>query len=255
MKVTVVTLKVLFWITAFSVILTVLLSFVFDHCGGWFLQWGASIAIGVFASSLVVLISEFVRYKHSKSDIESDLYYNLSLLYLKLKTVLSEIEKSYKEPLPQLTKAFLHPQTIEINNSNEKVKYDILQYYTIHKNEVYKAAKAFMIQTIPQLTSIVFALRAIEIAIIEDVLEVKGSNLDSLKQYNSGQTNSYNERPLYITAKTTHVNMALQEVVSELNDELFDAIETFLIAISNSKSNNFDWKKDKDRVLQLVKYK
>ena len=251
MKVTVVTLKVLFWITVCSAILTFLLSFVNNNCKDWFLVWSNSIAIGVFASSLVVLISEFVRYRHLKGDIESDLYFNLSLLYLKLRTVLFEIEKSYKDPLPQLTQAFLQPQAKEINNCNEKVKYNILRYNTLHENDVSKGAKIFMIQTIPHLIDICFALKNIEVAIIEDTIEVNKSNLESLKRFKNGQMEYYNEQQPCITSSSSRTNVALQKVESLINDELFDALESFLFAISISKSNNFNWKKDKERILQL----
>ncbi len=252
MKITVVTIKVLFWITLISVIITIPLSLCNVCCGIWFAQWGCAIAIGVFASSFVVLISEYIRYKHLKNEIESDIYFNLSLLYLKLKSTLSIIDKSYKEPIPRLTSSFLKPQTQEINNSNEKVKHDILLYCTLRENEMSKEAKSFALQTTPLLINIIFALRDVDVAINEDTIDVYKDNLESYKQYRGGQRDNYCEKQPHITSSSPHTNAVLQNVKSLMNDELFDSLESLLLAISNSKSNCFDWRKDKERVQDLV---
>lgn len=252
MKLTVATIKVLLWVTTISVILTIPLSFCNDYFGSWTVQWTNAILVGVFASSLVVLISEYIRYKHLKSGIESDLYYNLSLLYLKLRTAISVIDKSYKKPQPQLTRAFLHPQTEEINNCNEKLRRDIGEYCTIRRNEVSREADAFVKQTLPVLINTLFALREIEVAIIEDTLDVQNSNIESFRQYRCGHTEKYIEQPIHITATSSHANLALQKVKNFINDELLDSLESFLITISIIPSNNFDWEKDKERILALV---
>lgn len=252
MKVTVVTIKVLFWITIFSVILTIPLSFCIDYCQSWAVQWVDAILVGVFASSLVVLLSEFVRYKHLKSETEMDLYYNLSLLYIKLRTILSNIDNSYKEPQLQLTRAFLHPQTEEIHNCNEKLRYDIGQYCVFRRNEVFREADIFAKQTLPVLINTLFAVRNIEVAIIEDTIDVHNDNINSFQQYRCGQLEKYVERQPYITATSSHTNSALQKAKGLINDELFNSLESFLSVISKSKSNNFDWEKDKERLLTLI---
>ena len=181
-----------------------------------------------------------------------DLYYNLSLLYLKLKTILSEIDKSYKEPLSQMTSSFLRPQTTEINDSNEKVKYGIIRYCPLHKNDVLKNANSFALQTTPKLFNIISALKGVEIAINEDILKVYERNIDSIRQYRCGQIENYVEQQPHITATSSHTNLALQKVKNFINDELLDSLESFLITISKIPSNNFDWEKDKERILALV---
>ena len=252
MKTIVCTIKVLFWVSTISAILTIPLSLYNDKCGSWGYQWGDAITVGVFASSLVVLISEFVRYKYLKSEIESDLYFNFSLLFLKLKTIVSEVDKYYKEPMTRLTSSFLRPQATEINDSNEKVRYGMIRYYPLQKNEVSKNAKAFALQTTPKLFNIISALRDVEIAVNEDILDVHKRNLDSFRSFRCGQIDNYVEQQPYITATSSHTNEALQKVMSLINDELFNSLESFLLAISKSNSNNFDWKKDKERILTLV---
>lgn len=252
MKTTVSTLKVLFWITANSLILTILFSICNDYYGNWFIIWGCSITIGVFASSLVVLISEYVRYKHLKNEIESDLYYNLSLLYLKLKSIIYAIDKSYQQPLPQLTSAFLKPQLTEIIDSTEKAKHDILQYCTMLKNEVLNTSKSFALHTIPRIFNIIFAIKDIEVAINKDILAVYQNDSNTLKHNRDELAKTYNRQYLYIVASSPFTNDALQKVIALIDDELYESIESLLTVISNRKSNNFDWGKDKERVLKLV---
>ncbi len=252
MKITVATIKVLLWVTVISFILTILLSLYYDKCENWGFLWGDTITVGVFASSLIVLLNEIVRYKNLKNESKTDLYYNLSLLYLKLKTILSEIDKSYKEPLTRLTSSFLRPQATEINDSNEKVRFGIIRYCPLHKNDVSKNANTFSLQTTPILINIISALWDVEIAVNEDIFDVHKRNYDSFRNYQCGQIESYVEQLPHITATSSHSNEALQKVKSLIDDELFNSLESFLLAISISKSNNFDWKKDKERVLQLV---
>jgi len=252
MKTTVSTIKVLFWITAISVILTIPLSFYNVYFGNWVAQWTNAILVGVFASSLVVLISEYVRYKHMKSSVESDLYYNLTLLYIKLKYTLSSIDQAYQGRIKQLTSSFLCPQTTEINDGQEKIRYGIIQYCTLHKNNISRNAKTFMLQTTPKLLNIISSLKGIEIAVNEDILDVYNSNLNSLRQYRCGKIDNYVEQQPIITATSSHTNLALQKVINLINDDLFNSIESFLLTISKSKSNNFDWEKDKERILKMV---
>ena len=252
MKTTVSTIKVLFWITAISVILTIPLSFYNVYFGNWVAQWTNAILVGVFASSLVVLISEYVRYKNMKSSVESDLYYNLTLLYIKLKYTLSSIDQAYQGRIKQLTSSFLCPQTTEINDGQEKIRYGIIQYCTLHKNNISRNAKTFMLQTTPKLLNIISALKGIEIAVNDDILDVYNNNIESFKQYRCGKIDNYVEQQPIITATSSHTNLALQKVINLINDDLFNSIESFLLTISKSKSNNFDWEKDKERILKMV---
>lgn len=252
MKTVVTTIKVLFWITVISMIVTILLSLYNNYCGNWFILWGDSIAIGIFASSLVVLISEFVRYKHLKSEFESELYYNLSLLYLKLKSTVYAIDKSYQEPLPRLTSAFLKPQLAEITDSTEKAKHNILQYCTMRENEVSKTSRFFAFHTIPIILNIIFAIKKIEIAINKDILAIYQNNINSFNHKRDELINDSNKQYPHIVASSPATNEALQKIVVLINNELFESIESLLSAISNSKSNNFDWEKDKERILKLV---
>lgn len=252
MKITVITIKVIFWITIICFISSIPLSFCSYHYGSWVILWINTIIIGLFASSLVLLLSEFVRYKHLKCETEVDLYYNLSLLYYHLRAIISSIDKSNKEPLTNLTSTFLRPQLTVINDSNEKVKYGIIRYCVLHKSMIAENAKIFILQTTPNLYNIISALRNIEIAVNEDILDVYNSNLDSLRQYRCGIIKNYIEQQPIITTTSYHTNLALQKVINLINNDLFNSIESFLLIISKSKSNNFDWEKDKERFLKMV---
>ena len=246
MRITVSIIKTLLLVTLISAILTIALSYCSNNCENWYYQWGNAITIGVFASSFIVLISEYVRYKHLKNEIEIDLYYNLSLLYFKLSAVLSLIEKSTKEPYPQLSSSSLQPQSNEINNCNNKIRQDIVQYYLLHNNDILRKAKHFALDTIPKLTNVVFAIRRLEVAINEDIFSIQ------IEKKRSGQTDVYAEESPLITALLPASNGTLKEIKKLIDDNVVESIEEFLLALSQSKSNNFDWKKDKDQFLKAL---
>ena len=246
MRITVSIIKTLLLVTLISAILTIALSYCSNNCENWYYQWGNAITIGVFASSFIVLISEYVRYKHLKNEIEIDLYYNLSLLYFKLSAVLSLIEKSTKEPYPQLSSSSLQPQSNEINNCNNKIRQDIVQYYLLHNNDILRKAKHFALDTIPKLTNVVFAIRRLEVAVNEDIFSIQ------IEKKRSGQTDVYAEESPLITALLPASNGTLKEIKKLIDDNVVESIEEFLLALSQSKSNNFDWKKDKDQFLKAL---
>lgn len=246
MRITVSIIKTLLLVTLISAILTIALSYCSNNCENWYYQWGNAITIGVFASSFVVLISEYVRYKHLKNEIEIDLYYNLSLLYFKLSAVLSLIEKFTKEPYPQLSSSSLQPQSNEINNCNNKIRQDIAQYCLLRNNDVLRKAKHFALDTIPKLTNVVFAIRRLEVAINEDIFSIQ------IEKKRSRQTDVYAEESPLITALLPASNGTLKEIKKLIDDNVVESIEEFLLALSQSKSNNFDWKKDKDQFLKAL---
>lgn len=246
MKTAVNTIKITGWITLVCFLLTIPLAYFQGDCENWGWLWGNSIAIGVFASSLVVFISEYVKYKHLKNEIEIDLYYNLSLLYFKLSSVLSLIEESTKDPYPQLTPSSLQPQSNEINNCNNKIRQDIVQYCLLRNNNVSRKAKHFALDTIPKLTNIVFAIRNLVVAINEDFFNIQ------IEKKRSGQTNVYADEPPLIPALLPASNGTLKEIKNLIDDNVVESIEEFLLAISQSRSNNFDWKKDKDHLLKAL---
>ena len=95
--------------------------------------------------------------------------------------------------------------------------------------------------------------KGVEIAINEDILKVYERNIDSIRQYRCGQIENYVEQQPHITAISSHTNKALQKVMNLINDELFNSIESFLLVISKSNRNNFDWKTDKERILEVVR--
>ena len=173
-------------------------------------------------------------------------------MYIKLKYTLSCIDESYKGHITQLTSSFLNLQTTEINNCQEKIRYGIIQYCTLHKNDVSRNAKTFILQTTPKLLNIISTLKGVEIAVNEDILDVYNNNIESFKQYRCGKIQNYVEQQPIITATSYHTNLALQKVINLINDDLFNSIESFLLIISKSKSNNFDWEKDKERFIKGI---
>ena len=110
MKTAVNTIKITRWITLVCFLLAIPLTYFQVNCENWGWLWSNSIAIGVFASSLVALICEYIRYLNRKNETEISSYKKLAIIYLKLKTIISLINDSYDNSKQTLTTSFLQPQ-------------------------------------------------------------------------------------------------------------------------------------------------
>ena len=249
MKVTVGTLKVLFWITAFSVILTILLSFVSDYCGGWFLQWGASIAIGVFASSLVVLISEFVRYRHLKSDAEAQMYGYSLLLFSQLSSIQVKIESLFKEPLTSLHPTLIQPNIDSIVEYIDRIS--VIEYSTLCNNRIWKALELFRHDGLVQLNKFVSTAKSVEIAILEDTKDILMTNLANLKLHKEDATNQYEEHAVVVMPNSPKAKDALESTKKEAENAL-SHVESFINVISEDSNERFDWGKNKEEIMKMI---
>lgn len=245
-------IKILLVVSIVCALISIPLSYCQHTCGNWGYLWGNAIAIGIFASSFVALSSECIHYINEKNAIEKNLYRNVALIYVKLKTVYSEINQSYEKPERELSNSFLHPQMNDINKLLMQITFNTNSYSVIREDVVAESIKHIRHNTSIHISNLLIDLREVEVAINEDILDVYKRNLDSLHQYKSGMADNYIEQHPHITSSSQHTNDALKKVVGDLNDELFDSLESLLLAISKRKSNNFDWEKDKERILKLV---
>lgn len=252
MRHSVIIIKILLVVSIVCALISIPLSYFQDICGNWGYFWGNAIAIGIFASSFVALSSEYIHYKNQKNEIEKNLYRNIALIFVKLKTVYSEINQSHENAERELSTSFLHPQMEDINNLLIQIIFDANIYSVIRDDIVAKSIKHLRHNTSTYISNLLIDLREVEVAINEDILDVYKKNLESLHQYKNGMADNYIEQHPHITSSSQHTNDALQKVVGHLNDGLFDSLESLLLAISKRKSNNFDWKKDKERILKLV---
>ena len=252
MRNSVIIIEILSVVTIVCALISIPLSYFQHICGNWGYLWGNAIAIGIFASSFVALSSECIHYINEKNAIEKNLYRNVALIYVKLKTVYSEINQSYEKPERELSTPFLHPQMNDINKLLMQITFNTNIYSVIREDVVAESINHLRHKTSTFISNLLVDLREVEVAINEDILDVYKRNLDSLHQYKNGMASNYIEQQPHITSSSQHTNDALQKVVGHLNDGLFDSLESLLLAISKRKSNNFDWKKDKERILKLV---
>ena len=252
MKTSVYIIKIFLVVTIVSALIALPLSYYQVNCGKWGYLWGNAIFIGVFASSLVALICEYIRYLNSKKEIEINSYKNLSLIYVKLKTIVFEINNYFNNPELKIVTPFMQPQKEDVSNCLIRLSVGVDTYFVLKENTVTKSIKPFKQNTCFRISSLFLAFQEVDVAINEDIRDVYVNNLEGLKHVRSGQIDGYEEQQPHITVSSPHTNKALQKVVSLINDELFDSIESFLFAISQSKSNNFDWGKDKERILKLM---
>lgn len=252
MKTNVFLIKLFLVVSIVCALISIPLSYCQHICGGWGFLWGNAIAIGIFASSFVALSAECIHYINHKNEIEKNLYRNVALIYAKLKTIYSEINQSYEKPERELSASFLHPQLNDINNLLMQITFNTNIYSVVRDDVVAKSIKHLRHNTSTYISNLHNDLREVEVAINEDILDVYKKNLESLHQYKNGLADNYIEQRPHITSSSQHTNDALQKVVGDLNDELFDSLKSLLLAISKRKSNNFDWEKDKERILKLV---
>lgn len=249
MKVTVVTLKVLFWITACSAILTFLLSFVNNNCKDWFLVWSNSIAIGVFASSLVVLISEFVRYRHLKSDAEAQMYSYSLLLFSQLSSIQVKIESVFKESQLSLHPTFIQPNIDSIIEYIDRMS--VIDYSSICNNRIWQAFELFRQDGLVQLKKFVSTAKLVEIAIHEDAIDILTTNLANLKLYKEGATNQYKEHAVVVTPDSPKAKDALESTKKEAENAL-SRVDSFINVISEEGNKRFDWGKNKEEIMKMI---
>lgn len=252
MKPNIIVIRILLVVSLVSALATMPLSYCQSNCAKWGYLWGNAITIGVFASSFVALVSECIHYINQKNAIEKNLYRNVALVYMKLRTIYAEINRTYIKPEQMLGPSFLKPQTLDINNVLIQITFDINTYDTFRHSTVASSIEQFRQYTYSKISDILMAMKAVELAINEDILDEYKSNLESFNQYKRGQSYNYTEQQPLITSSSPHTNKALNNVTGLITDELFDSIESILLSISKRKSNNFDWKKDKERILSLV---
>ena len=181
MRLTVLTLKTFFWITLALLIVTLLLSFWLLSNDSPIIEWIIAILTGIFGSSTVVMLCEYVRYIHQKRENEDLYYYHLSLIYAKLLFILSDIKRVANDHHQYLNNSFLQPQISDINTSLGVLSQ--MDYRKIWNNRFGNYIEEFRRNKMPQLTNFSFTLRSLEISIREDLIKVYEYKLDQMKKH------------------------------------------------------------------------
>ena len=221
------TIKQLLWILLGTLVITYLISLNMEnHFIALNIWWFSNdflfvIAGGVFASLIVVLVCEIIRYRQLKLATEATLFLNLGNLYGQLLIIRSNCKRALNnrdivaDNLIQSTgnNAAMYADNINVIDftpfcSNNKIK-DILAQY---KAEKYQAIKSVLIN-----------LTYLQIAIREDQKSL-------LQQGNQGP----------VTSDLPKVNRVLNKIVNQSTTALtyFDQI---ILQIDNELGNRYHW--------------
>ena len=132
------------------------------------------------------------------------------------------------------------------------MSFDFETYYVLRGSIISASINHFKEETAIWISNALVSISEVEIAINEDINDVYKNNISVLYQYKSGQIEQYTEQQPHITSSSPHINDALMKVVNLINDDLFSSIESLLYTLSQSKRNNFNWKKDKEQILGMA---
>ena len=207
--------------------------------------------IGLFASSFVVLLCEWVRYRHQKSDAEGKMYGYSLLLFSLLSTMQVKIENVLNNPQVPLHPTFLQPSIERIVEYINQIS--IVDYSTFcNNNELQLSFALFLQNGILKLRNYVSIAQSVEIAIIEDRKDILVANLDSLHEFKEGKNNFYVERADTVTSNSPKTKAALENTKKKI-ESLLESVESLIKNITKECKNNFDWEKDKERIREIVR--
>jgi hypothetical protein len=250
MKNSIATIKTLFWATVTTAIVTLVLSYLQTHHNNWLLLWCNAIMIGFFASSFVVLLCEIVRYRHLKSDAEAQMYGYSLLLFSQLSSIQVKIESVLKESQMSLHPTFIQPNIDNIVEYIDRIS--VIEYSTLCNNRIWKALELFRHDGLVQLNKFVSTAKSVEIAILEDTKDILMTNLANLKLHKEDATNQYEEHAVVVTPNSPKAKDALENTKKEAENAL-SYVESFINVISEDDNERFDWGKNKEEIMKMIK--
>lgn len=244
MKLTVLTIKIFFWVSLALLIATGIISFWFNDCQ--MVEWIVAVLTGIFGSSTVVMLCEYVRYIHQKRENEDLYYYNLSLIYIKLLFILSDIKRVTNNPHQYLNDSFLQPQITDINTSLGVLSQ--MDYCQIWNNKFGNYIEDFRRSKIPQLANFCIDLRTLEISIREDLMEVYEYKLDQMKKHRdvSGIIE-------LVTSESPHTKESLISIRESIDNTFMDMIDCALSEMEMNNIKRYRWKEMKEQIRKDVR--
>lgn len=249
MKNSIATIKTLFWASLTTAILTLVFSYFQAHHDNWLLLWCNAIMIGFFASSFVVLLCEFVRYLHLKSDAEAQMYSYSLLLFSQLSSIQVKIESVFKESQLSLHPTFIQPNIDSIVGYIDRIS--VIEYSTLCNNRIWKALELFRQNGLVQLKKFVSTAKSVEIAIHEDAKDILMTNLANLKLHKEDATNQYEEHAVVVTPNSPKAKDALESTKKEVENAL-SYVESFINVISEEGIKRFDWGRNKEEIMKMI---
>lgn len=192
-----------------------------------------SVFSGVFASFVVVLITEIKKYFDNKSTAENCIYGNCVGLYTELTVQIKQLDmylKNKKELLPGAILEHRMPSLSSYNNALRLIDYTTMR----KKNALFYHFIAFVQQETPKVEQHVGNCSNLHIA-------VNQTQINYLKQGISG----YNP-----TSADPLVNIAAQKIKASAETQRV-AIDGFLQTLVSFYPNRFNWDNEKASINQI----
>lgn len=192
-----------------------------------------SVFSGVFASFIVVLITEIKKYFDNKSMAENCIYGNCVGLYTELTVQIKQLDmylKNKEELLPGAILEHRMPSLASYNNALRLIEYSTMR----KKNALFHRFTIFVQQEVPKVEQHIGNCNNLQIA-------VNQTQINYLKQ---GISN-YNP-----TSADSLVNIAAQKIKASAEARRV-AIDGFLQTLVSFYPNRFSWEKEKVSINQV----
>ena len=192
-----------------------------------------SVFSGVFASFIVVLITEIKKYFDNKSMTENCIYGNCVGLYIELTGQIKQLDmylKNKEELLPGAILEHRMPSLASYNNGLRLIDYTTMR----KKNALFHLFTTFVQQEVPKVEQHLINCNNLQIA-------VNQTQINYLKQGISG----YNP-----TSADPLVNIAVQKIKASAEAQRV-AIDGFLQTLVSFYPNRFNWENEKASINQV----
>lgn len=245
MKLTVLTIKIFFWVSLALLLATGIISLWLMSNDSQIAEWLFAILTGVFGSSTVVMLCEYVRYIHQKRENEDLYYYHLSLIYVKLLFILSDIKRVTNNPHQYLNNSFLQPQIVDVNTSLGVLSQ--MDYRQIWSNKYGNYIEDFRRSKMSQLTNFSFVLKSLEISIREDMMEVYEYKLDQMKKQRdvSGIIE-------LVTSESPRTKESLRNIRENIENTILGMIDHELMEMETNNNKRYRWQELKEQIRKNV---
>ena len=192
-----------------------------------------SIFSGVFASFVVVLITEIKKYFDSKHMAENCIYVNCVGLYTELTVQIKQLDMYIKNKAELFPGAILEKRMPVLASYNNALRF--IDYATMRKNATLSLRfSAFIQQEIPNIDRHIGNCNNLPIAVAQ-------TQVNQLKQGISG----YNP-----TAADPLVNTAAQKIKASAEARRV-AVDGFLQTLVSLYPNRFNWNREKEAINQV----
>lgn len=192
-----------------------------------------SVFSGVFASFIVVLITEIKKYFDNKSMAENCIYGNCVGLYTELTVQIKQLNMYLENKDEILTKTILEHRMAFLSSYNNNLR--LIDYTTMRKkNTLFRRFNSFVQQEVPKVEHHIGNCSNLQIA-------VNQTQINHLKQ----GAMTYNP-----TTADPLVNIAVQKIKASAEARRV-AIDGFLQTMMSFYPNRFNWDNEKAAINQI----